>query len=329
MKQEGLTRVDKNQIIYRASGIGSCIRALVASRLGIPDQPRPKPIQDAMDASTTAEPVALIQLREDGWTTDDEQEEVDWTLIRPEGQYVVRGHIDATGTHPKFPDLKFVIEVKNMSDGMFSKYVRRGTAGWGALGLQYDWQISAYMHATQLAGLLVVRNKKPNPDGSHDMHLTVIAEPPISEAQLESRIMEVERAVAREWYPECDRKCTSFSPYAQVHHFAAAKQDTIDDPELVEAMEMYAQAKAQIKQLTELLEGTKEEPGGLRAEIEPHLQAGTEYVAGRARAKLIAVNGTRFDQSAFKKAHPDLYDEFVVPSNYTRLTLELVEEEGQ
>ncbi len=155
--------------VYRASAIGGCIRAIVASRMGFDPMESPDFMVNAAEEGTRLEPVVLDALFDkigaSGITYIPQVEVEDRTLPN----CIIRGHLDAIITEgeidpsvcgPTFPSSlsKFggvigtndlinlhygLIEIKTMSDAVFKKFIKHGLKAFP----RYMAQISFYHHA--------------------------------------------------------------------------------------------------------------------------------------------------------------------------------------
>lgn len=178
-EEEGIT-------YYRASSIGMCVRGLVAARLGMPGVAPSEKRQKDMDAGTQYEPIALTKLQRMGYDVGHRQERFELPVA--EG-VEIRGHIDAVATTiGTRGTTSYVVEVKSLAPSTFRAWRARHFETFP----QWSWQISAAMHATGLAGLLVAADRTTGALSCLDM-----AEPPWNRRHVELRVQAVEN-LARE-----------------------------------------------------------------------------------------------------------------------------------
>src|SRR5918992_1081323 len=83
--------VEGDRVVYRASAVGGCLRALVACRLGYTPLPFDEGSELRMNEGVLHEPAILAALEKDGWIVAGQQREVELTVG---GTIVIRGHID-------------------------------------------------------------------------------------------------------------------------------------------------------------------------------------------------------------------------------------------
>src|SRR4051794_19617083 len=84
-----------DQIIYRMSQLGSCLKSLVATRLGYDPLPVPEKMQVLFDEGTRLEDIVIQRL--DGeyrWNIYDQQCEVNLPVTE---KILLQGHIDGKG----------------------------------------------------------------------------------------------------------------------------------------------------------------------------------------------------------------------------------------
>lgn len=193
-----------DKVIYRASSLGSCIRGLVAARLGI----RPANViklqhQQYFDEGHLHEGAVIEKLVKQGMNIDDGSGQ-------PDGQHTIelnirdniyiRGHVDGIGNgyieslDTTLSDLH-VIEVKSMSKDVYDKWIRAGFNEF----YRYAIQLSIYMSALQMGGVFVAKNRN-----SGAMDVTVLSHPPLPLAEISERINKVEDWVELDSFPFCD-----------------------------------------------------------------------------------------------------------------------------
>lgn len=295
---------ENGQPVYRASSFGGCLRSLVAARLDERPFPPSARLQAAMDASSEAERKALdafIAERTKTATVIWQQKRVELPF---EGASIV-GHID--GLHQEEDT---ILEVKSFGATLFDAYDRGGLDALGSLGITYRWQAAIYGHALERPVRFLIFNKVSG---------ELIVEPPVGAADLvplgdiQNRLLAVEDFASRDEYPACDRGCTRGQAYSHVHLFDPV---TIGNSNLTAKLDRYYSLDQTIKELTDQ---KKELADELKGSYPPG-----QYVAGGYKAVISKVNTGRFDTTALRKHHPDIYSEFYVPRTDIRLTVKEV-----
>lgn len=205
--------------VYRASSLGYSLENLVAPFLGYDPIPPPAWLQEKFDEGTALEPQVLAELESFGWTLATTQPEVnsegdhqlEVTLEVIPGVATVRGHLDATGIEADgFPTR--VVEVKSMAEKSFRECSQ---LAWNTPGLiqRYKWQLSAYMLATGLQGVLVVCSK--GEDGLKNLLYMYADEPFYSISDIANKLSQAEAHIRDGVIPE---GCTDYPcPYFYLH----------------------------------------------------------------------------------------------------------------
>ena len=137
--------------VYRASALGGCDKALVAARLGYTPMDPPEQFAYYFARGEQVEVEVINWLHENDYKVRDQQLEV--VIDCPMGAAIV-GHLDGIVTSPQGGE--FVGEIKRMTTVAYDEFCLKT---WDTPGLiqKYKWQLSAYMVATGLPGLVVVR----------------------------------------------------------------------------------------------------------------------------------------------------------------------------
>lgn len=196
---------------YRMSSLGTCIRGLVAARLGIPPSPPSDTQQQTMDEGHLHEPDVLRRLGEDGWQINDTQRPVTLDIMQA-GELAARltGHVDAVGVDPGANgDPHRVLEVKSASKDSWAKWMAKRFDHMP----RYRWQAAAYSAASLMSVVIACKNRN---DGRID-----VWEPDElpSLDEITQRVLEVERCAAEMTYPPCDVDSSGkwFCSYRAVH----------------------------------------------------------------------------------------------------------------
>jgi hypothetical protein len=198
--------VEDDVVVYRASGVGGCIRSMVAAAHGHKPQPHPEWFQEVLDEGNEAEP-QIIAATQDwkrtgaprGLTVDGSQAEMELLIGVIDGKTVIiRGHMDGVGSVPGVPEPRYVVEAKKF---------RPST--WGAASTKgafytdyYAWQMSIYMLGTGKFGLWVAGewDKETRTIGRVQCHEYL--EPPVPLAVIKQRVAKVERLINEGWGPD-------------------------------------------------------------------------------------------------------------------------------
>ena len=219
---------DDGTIVYRASAIGVCRVALIASRLGIDPAGTPDQVREAAAQGVELEDVALGRLLLGGWELEQGQRLVEREVPLSSGATaLVRGHVDSIGD-PRDGGGPVVVEVKSRSERDFARLVAEGLA---AIPESHQWQMSAYAHALGLERVAYVAISRANPADLHVLLLPV----PVPWTDIEARVAEVEEAVAWGELPVCHGKsdgtwCSYYHlhearPFEAAHDIAEAARD--------------------------------------------------------------------------------------------------------
>jgi len=84
--------------------------------------------------------------------------------------------------------------------------------------------------------------------------------------------------------------------------------------------ELAAKAR-EIKELTRLIEEAQAELEAAKDAIKAHMGTAEEIVADEYKIRWTTVTSARFDTTAFKKTHTDLYEQYTKPSTTRRFTI--------
>jgi len=218
---------DDGTVVYRASAIGGCRVALIASRLGIEPAGPPDAVREAATQGVELEDVALGRLLLDGWDLEQGQRQVEREVRLSSGTTaLVRGHVDSIGD-PRDGGGACVVEVKSRNERDFARLVAEGLA---AVPESHQWQMSAYAHALGLERVAYVAISRANPADLHTLLLPV----PVPWTDIEARVVDVEEAVLWGELPVCHGKrdvwCSYYHlhearPYDEAHDIAEAARD--------------------------------------------------------------------------------------------------------
>ena len=206
MEQKPNRYVEDGAVHYRASGLATCPKALVAMRDGMTPQSKPEWFQEVLDEGTRMEDEIRRQwVEENGEIVKDDQREVKlWVMENDEGKdvYIV-GHIDGiTQVEDGGERIVTLWEAKKFRDSTWPKFQRSGVE----CNPNYPMQVSAYMHALsdeydQDVGLFFVGGHyQPEDDdkgeGISEVYTHAYIDPPINRLAIRKHIAGLEKLMA-------------------------------------------------------------------------------------------------------------------------------------
>lgn len=189
-------------VIYRASALGSCVRALLAFYDGV--EPRRKKemtelLELAADEGDVHEEAVRAKLVREGFEILATQEEFSLQIIP---HAFVRGHTDGRIKPPAgFPEIKTdetLLEVKSKSNKQFELWLLKR---WEAFP-GHAYQITAYMEA--FPGRDVLYIVKQRETGKDDRVIIPAGHPPIPFKAVRQKVIAVEIARVSGTTPQCD-----------------------------------------------------------------------------------------------------------------------------
>ena len=220
--------VEGDNVIYRASAIGRCLRALWAARNGMERMPIPDIVQMGMDEGTNLESTILELLYEKHhWTFSHQpQFEVELNVGAFNGHtLIVRGKMDEMGcpADPNVPNTlqkHLPIDVKAFTNDECERFRRELWAGFP----QYAWQQSVYAHGTgNNCFYMPIFNK-----GTLEIEpwSLVLYQAPFTRDQIYDRILTVEEAYeANDMPKECPSDYACSYPYLHEQRLTDAPPD--------------------------------------------------------------------------------------------------------
>lgn len=214
--------------IYRASELGGCVKALTAKRMGYEPIPYPESLTTIFAEGNLHEEAVVRSLVDGGNKVWNQQLEVNLPIT---SSVVVQGHIDGLVNDD---NADWLLEIKSMSSDRFKEYKR---LGWATPGLiqKYKWQVSAYMIATSLPLMFVVKDRNAGTILS-DKVMT----PFYSEVEIRARVLGIE-ALSRVGLPaECDVRIWP-CPVSYLHD---DEVEVMEDAEIDLLARQYKDAKA-------------------------------------------------------------------------------------
>lgn len=200
MSDDPICLIAPDEILYRASAVGSCIRALWAGRSGYEQKPPTAKMQAIFDRGHELEPIILDKLRVLGWTFDDLQGEVSFQVTTLESGLLlsVRGHYDAMGQHEQFTQGEWLpVDVKGFGPDLVKEYLGNQLRNLS----HYSWQQSIYA-----IGCGAKRFVMPVYDKDNDMILRSSMfpmDPEFTIEDIEVRLLGVEQLYRESVMPPC------------------------------------------------------------------------------------------------------------------------------
>ena len=177
-------------VVYRASGLGGCIRGLVAARLGYIPQAWPDTTLRAFAEGNLHEDDILRRLDEQhGWQITGQQRRVEKEVA---ANVIIRGHIDCIATQGS---TSRVADAKAMSADTWKSWVRYNFEKFP----KYGYQLGFYMIALDLPGMMACKNRNT---GELDIALFDVL--PVTWEEITERVLTIEHWAARNELPPCD-----------------------------------------------------------------------------------------------------------------------------
>lgn len=305
-------------MIHRASSLGGCLKGQIAAALG----QKPIPHDDAsltrMGEGEIHERDVIARLTADGYTVTRQQEEVnlrpikEWNHIYG-SEVCVQGHLDGVINNGAMDSLMAlgnpfihygskVLEVKSMSDAAWKDFQSKGWhADWpaGSLIDKYRWQLSVYMLATGLEGLLVTKNRNSGQMTQHG-----IETPYYTLDQITERVAYIEDHIARGELPDdcphdwfCPHKYLCGTKPNMEEQGISPDSDELEDPIMEAAAAEFVLLGEQIK----VLEARKSE---MRAELESRLDGRKKAMVGRYRVTWVEKSMPESVRKAYTMSYP-------------------------
>jgi hypothetical protein len=280
--------------VYRASAVGSCLRALVAALLGYEEQRFAKAEKILMQAAKEGnlhEQSILDELHNQGWSIEGSQAPVSMRVIPG---VLIRGHVDGFAAHEKFSYEQMVVEAKTMSDDRFKTWKE---SGWQEFR-KYAWQISAYMKATGLRGLYAIKNRN-----SGELITFILDEPPVEWKTIRKHLLRAEHAFLKDELPPCDDDLSAgekfFCPYVHLHDDALTSGEDDEDIPLLDdvtgaVVANLAEQHHDLSRKIKPLKGLEDRRREINKQLEPHVQS-KKVKAGRFEVTRIDRTTNRLD----------------------------------
>lgn len=284
---------DDGTVVYRASSLGSCIRALVAigrdnyqEAMG---KERVELLERSAEEGNLHEGAVIRKLIQEGWEQLTAQGVVEIEIIKG---VIVRGHTDGTLTKGTRSEAK-LLEVKSMSNKRFDRWVRQGFDGFP----KYAYQISAYMQAHP--GMDVLYVVKRREDGFEQRMTIPHDQPPVAWKVIRKRVLTAEsHRRKRASFPDCDLSPQEryWCPFFYLHDEEDPNEGAVEmtDEDLAVLADMIPK-RNELKRVEDAGKVAEEERKQLDKEI-VNLMGATKSVPGLETADGV-VNVTRVDSS--------------------------------
>lgn len=183
-------------VVYRASGLGGCMKAYVAMARGRQGQPTPEWMQEVFEEGHQAEPLIRERyMNEQDALVVGDQDEVELDLGDIYGHpVIVRGHIDGVSSRGYMePDVLF--EAKKFRESTWPKFLQSGIE----CNVNYPWQVAVYMHALDLEGCEFVGGRVSFDEWDNlkleEIAVKHLAQPPFSLKAIRQRVASIEKLI--------------------------------------------------------------------------------------------------------------------------------------
>lgn len=193
------------QIIYRMSELGGCVKAIAAAKLGYQPLSTPEDVQVLFNEGHRLEDIAIERISTElGIECYDQQAELNLPIS---STILLQGHIDAKGKCNEWRYNK-TVEIKTMRPKSFNNFV---AMGWDTPGLvqKYKWQTSGYMLGTTLELALIAIDSDPDIEDDYERRIHIIYQevPFFTLAEIRTRILTAHQWVQQgELPPGCNVK---------------------------------------------------------------------------------------------------------------------------
>lgn len=204
MSDAPIATITPDEIIYRASTLGGCLRKLWAARSGMEAKPPTAKMQAIFDRGHELEPIILELLTSQGWTLTDHQGEVIFAVHQPADTATYKtlsvvGHYDAMGSHPQFTQGRSLpVDVKGFGPDLIREYLGHQLSNLP----HYEWQQSVYA-----IGCGVSQYVMPVYDKENEMILRSSLYPHDAQVtidMIEQKLLIVERMFINSEMPDCE-----------------------------------------------------------------------------------------------------------------------------
>jgi len=217
---------DGATVVYRASSLGLCPKAIVALADGYTPAPMPEWFREVLDEGTRAEPViSAMWDKETGIPTTSQQMVVELEIGVIAGRRViVRAHIDGqAGVDP------VLREYKKFRDSTWPDFLRQGVE----VTPTYPWQVSAMMHATGWGECeFVGGHYDTDEEKITEVHPKLLAAPPIPLSAIKARIARIEADINGGVHVD-KVTCTGMFPCPVFYLHSDEELPRVEDPKLI------------------------------------------------------------------------------------------------
>lgn len=212
MSDASVVSMEGDVAVYRASGIYSCVNALLMYRLGYEGSDPPAWLQERFNAGHEHEPLIRARLLALDYSLSNDQATVE-IPVGPTA--MIRGHIDFLNTSDRFKISSFdgkpepsgsswftpgvegyasIVDAKALSQSSFDKWSKSQFSGFP----YYLWQQAVYMYALDANGVLMAVKNKNTDKLLYDYFSRSYIESKLPLATILARVLEVEKLATTE-----------------------------------------------------------------------------------------------------------------------------------
>ena len=185
-------------VVYRASSVGACERALLATARKYERRQHPEWFDAVLDEGRRMEPhIDAIWQNETGVTVVGGQDIVELYVGEIDGRdVIIRGHIDGRIDG----DRHTLVEYKKFRPSTWGKFLQQGVE----VNVNYPWQVSVYMYAGMFDNVMFVGGLySPEQDRIVEVAEFRLTNPPIPLAAIRRKVARIERMINAGFDP-CD-----------------------------------------------------------------------------------------------------------------------------
>jgi len=270
--------------VYRASGLGGCMKAQIAAHLGFTPLSTDRFMENYAREGQLHEDEIVARFGE----VTSRQAEV-YRQVTPTVR--LEGHVDGIRHEAVF-------EVKSMGDDTYRRWIKDR---WNAGGMleKYKWQLSAYMEMTGLPAHFVAKNRNDGKVSEAFVDVPFYTWPDIM-----GRILEMEKWVRRGELPDdCD---VNNYPCPFYYLEQQLTMELAEDEVLDELAQMYEEASLGVK----VAEARKKEA---RHALDVGLGTREKVVTAKSRVTYYEVKGSKVDISKMEEDGIDV-ERYKVPT---------------
>lgn len=259
---------DINAWVYRASALGNCVRALVASAMEYDEahsQQTAEMLQRTADEGNTHEKAMREKLVETGHVLAGEQQEVTIPIVK--GKIYVRGHLDDIVLSGPLVTRPSIWEAKSLSVGAYKEWMAKGKDRKPkrfAVNQKKAYQISTYMHAYPDHDVLY--QSKQRDGGIVDTLIIEAGNPPVPFKDVRKKILTADTWRRKGMLPPCDITNQWGCPFFYLHEEQVLEEDNASEED-TEALRELVRQHYEYR----LVEKAGEEAEGKRKELAPEI----------------------------------------------------------